>query len=207
MKLIKLAAAALITLSSFTAHAGLVDVTGGSDFVIPTANQFKWNGNVIEPQYNIGGNLKSNFTGHLDIKFTYLGAEASANNVFSIGAQTLGNWISAPGDSFIHSFDLTSGDLLNFAFSTSVPVLLPSVANGGNIADISKVSFATLITKNFKNIKYDALLFLDDTGGGKDDNHDDLVIGVNIVGVPESSTFVLMMMGLVGLFAARRLKA
>jgi hypothetical protein len=54
---------------------------------------------------------------------------------------------------------------------------------------------------------YDAILFFDDTGGYKDDdNHDDLVIGIK-ASVPESSTFVLMLMGLAGLFAARRLKA
>ncbi|EIK46722.1 hypothetical protein O59_000744 [Cellvibrio sp. BR] len=52
-------------------------------------------------------------------------------------------------------------------------------------------------------------MFLDDTGPSKkdDDNHDDLVIGIKVTQVPEPTTLLLMSMGLLGLFGARRLKA
>jgi hypothetical protein len=212
MKLIKLAAAALITLSSLTAQAGFIDIAGGSNFTIPNANLFKANGNITAAQYNFGGNLVSNFDGQLDLKFTYLGAEANKQNTFTVGANSLGNGFSSQGDSFVHSFILGSGDLLDFVFSTTVPVWPNSVANGANVNSALAVSFAVLSLANFKNSPYDAILFFDDTGGGHDDNHDDLIIGVHVLNatqtaVPESSTFVLMFMGLVGLFAARRLKA
>lgn len=205
MKLIKLAAAALITLSSLSANALIID--GGSNYAIPNLNLFKANGSIVAPTYNVGGNVKADFDGHIDLKFTYLGAEAAKLNTFTVGAQSLGNGFSSVGDSFVAGFDLNFGDLFDFVFSTGVAVWPNTVANGFNTESNAQPSFALLSLANFKNSPYDALLLLDDTGGGKDDNHDDLVIGVNVVGVPESSTFVLMMMGLVGLFAARRLKA
>jgi len=57
---------------------------------------------------------------------------------------------------------------------------------------------------------FDAVLFLDDIKGFNtpdDDNHDDLIIGINIVKVPEPSALLLMGLGLLGLAGARRLKA
>jgi hypothetical protein len=205
MKLINLAAATVFTLSSLSANALLIE--GGSNYNIPTSNLFKFNNSITEIEYNVGGNVKADFDGHIDLKFTYLGAEASKYNTFTVGGNTLGNEFNSAGDSFVYGFDLMNGDLFDFIFSTEVAVMPNSVANGANGEDITKPSFAILSLAKFKNSPYDALLLLDDTGGGNDDNHDDLVIGVNVVGVPESSTFVLMMMGLVGLFAARRLKA
>jgi hypothetical protein len=67
MKLIKIAAAALITLSSFAAQAGLMYIDGGANLPVPTNNYFK---NVLNPQtYNIGGNLKANQTESLFLSF------------------------------------------------------------------------------------------------------------------------------------------
>lgn len=205
MKLITLAAAAVLSLSSLSAQALIIE--GGNTYTIPTSNLFKFNNSITALEYNVGGNVKSDFDGEISLKFTYLGAEAAKFNTFTVGANSLGNEFNTFGDSFVHTFNLMSGDLFDFAFSTEVPVWPNSVANGANTELNTQPSFALLSLKNFKNSPYDALLLLDDTGGGLDDNHDDLVIGVNVVGVPESSTFVLMMMGLVGLFAARRLKA
>jgi hypothetical protein len=207
MKLINLAAAAVITLSSLSAQATYLNIAGGVDAVIPNFNLFKANNSITETKYNWGGNLLSNYTGGVDVEFTFLGKEASWLNTFKVGGNSLST-ANTVGDSFIHHFDLTPGELIDFSFTAGgLPAALATVANGWNVADKTKVSFTTLSLKEFKKSPYDAILFFDDTGGGKDDNHDDLVIGVNVVGVPESSTFVLMMMGLVGLFAARRLKA
>ena len=205
MKLINLAAAALITLSSLSAQAGYVNITGGVDTPVPGLNNFK--ADISSLTYNIGGNLTSNYTGGLDVEFTFLAKEASWANTFTVGSDTLST-ASAVGDSFIHHFDLVFGQAIDFSFTAGgLPAASATVANGWNVGNANFASFATLVLSQFKHSPYDAILFFDDTGGGKDDNHDDLVIGLNVVGVPESSTFVLMMMGLVGLFAARRLKA
>jgi hypothetical protein len=201
MKLIKIAAAALITLSSFAAQAGLMYIDGGANLPVPTNNYFK---NVLNPQtYNIGGNLKANQTESLFLSFEFLGKEAGWTNTFT----SEGNTITTSGGSFSYSKAYTLGELIQFTFKTGGAVVPNTVANGNNNDGEELVSFAIALDTEFNGVMYDAILFFDDTGGYKDDdNHDDLVIGIK-ASVPESSTFVLMLMGLAGLFAARRLKA
>lgn len=213
MKLIKIAAAALITLSSFAAQAGLMYIDGGTNQAVPANNYFK---NALNPQtYNIGGNLKANQTDTMFLSFEFLGKEAGWTNTFTSESNT--NLITTGGGSFSYSKAYTLGDLIDFTFAAGAN-LNPnpnSVANGSNNAGNNIVSFAIALDTTFNGVLYDAILFFDDTGSHKivngvkvpdDDNHDDLIIGIK-AHVPESSTFVLMLMGLAGLFAARRLKA
>ena len=215
MKLIKLAAAALITLSSLTAQAAYLDVTGGDTVALSSvganSNYFKANGSVTAPTFNVGGNLVSTFSGTVTLKFTYLGAEAAWENQFITTAGTFtnapGKWYGTPvGTSFLLSDSYGLGDEIGFSFKKGGSGL--TVANGSNNEGDTTLSFATLLASTFSGSPFDAILFFDDTGGYQDDdNHDDLVVGVQVISVPESSTLVLMMMGLLGLFAARRMKA
>jgi hypothetical protein len=202
MKLIKLAAAAVIAVSSFAANAGLLQIDGGAYLPVPNSNYFKAD---LNPQiYNIGGNLEAAQDGPLNLEFTFLGKEAGWTNTFT----SAGNIITTNGGSFSYSQNYTLGQLIEFTFTTGGLGVSPNtVVNGDNNDGNVKVSFAIALDTEFKGVKYDAILFFDDTGGyNDDDNHDDLVIGIKAT-VPESSTFVLMLMGLAGLFAARRLKA
>lgn len=201
MKLIKIAAAALITLSSFAAQAGLMYIDGGVNQPVPNNNYFK---NVLNPQtYNIGGNLKANQADTMFLSFEFLGKEAGWKNTFT----SEGDTITTSGGSFSYAKAYTLGELIQFTFKTGGAVVPNTVANGNNNNGDHLVSFAIALDTEFDGVMYDAILFFDDTGGyNDDDNHDDLVIGVK-AHVPESSTFVLMLMGLAGLFAARRLKA
>lgn len=204
MKLIKLAAAAVITLSSLAAQAGLLQIDGGAVFAVPSSNYFKAD---LNPQsYNIGGNLKANQNGSLNLTFDFLGKEAGWRNVFESKGFTIDTILPSP--SFSYSENYAAGDLIQFTFTTGGAWVSPNfVANGNNNDGDQFVSFAIALDTTFKGVAYDAILFFDDTGGyNDDDNHDDLVIGIK-ASVPESSTFVLMLMGLAGLFAARRLKA
>jgi hypothetical protein len=206
MKLTQLAAAALITLSSLTAQAAYLQLDGGTTYAIPSANYY--GANVGSLSYNIGGNLESGFDGWLEFQFDYLGAEAGWKNTFSTSAGSIDNILPSP--SFTSAGNYAVGDLLGFTFTTGGAGVVPnSVVNGANNNGDHWVSFATVLNATFNSTLYDAILFFDDTGGyNDDDNHDDLVIGVKITkAVPESSTFALMLMGLVGLFAARRMKA
>lgn len=209
MKLIQLAATALLTLSSLTAHAAFLQIAGGVNTAVPTDNYFL--GNLNPQTYNIGGNLQSAFNGILSLRFDYLGHEAGWINKFETNSSTIDNVLPSP---FIgYSDNYTVGELIQFTFTTNGSPVPNFVANGNNNLGDHWVSFATALNTSFDGNAYDAILFFDDTGGyDDDDNHDDLVIGVRVleatvVNVPESSTLVLMMMGLLGLFAARRLKA
>ncbi|WP_331347175.1 hypothetical protein [Cellvibrio sp. UBA7661] len=211
MKLIKIAAAVLISLSSLAAHAGLLYIDSPyADQVVANSNDFKFGKSMAAlpsgQMYNIGGNLKANQDAVLDLEFVFLGKEAGWNNKFTSGALT--NLITTGGGgSFSYSQYFAAGALIPFTFTTGGAVLPPSVANGSNNDGDHWVSFAIALDTTFKGIKYDAILFFDDTGGyNDDDNHDDLIIGLNVKTVPESSAFVLMLMGLAGLFAARRMK-
>ncbi|HSC67473.1 MAG TPA: PEP-CTERM sorting domain-containing protein [Cellvibrio sp.] len=205
MKLTQLAAAALITLSPLAAHAGYLQLDGGATSAIPPINFYA--ASVGASSYNVGGNLKSNIDGWLELQFDFLGAEAGWKNTFSTSAGSIDNLLPSP--SFTSAGNYAIGDLLGFTFTTSGSGVLPnSVANGGNNNGDHWVSFATVLDATFNSTLYDAILFFDDTGGFKDDdNHDDLVIGIKVTSVPESSTLALLMMGLIGLFAARRTKA
>jgi hypothetical protein len=202
MKLIKLAAAAVIAVSSFAANAGLLQIDGGAYLPVPTSNYFK---DDLNPQtYNIGGNLQAAQDGPLTLEFSYLGHEAGWKNIFTSEGNSINN---ITGGSFSYTKDYILGELIQFVFTTGGNIAPPTVANGENNDGRYLVSFAIALDTVFKGVKYDAILFFDDTGGyNDDDNHDDLVIGIKAT-VPESSTFVLMLMGLAGLFAARRLKA
>ena len=204
MKLIKYTAATLLALSSFAANAGLLKIDGGLDAVIPTSNDFRSNLNIAE--YNFGGNLKVNQGGDLKLVFNFLGAEAGATNTFTTPSGVINN------DSFKSPISLTKsyadGELINFGFTTDrLPAAINYVLNGGNVQGDGVVSFAVALNKIYKGVAYDAILFFDDAGGfNDDDNHDDLLIGVKAVQVPESSAFVLMLLGIAGLVGARRRK-
>ena len=215
MKLIKLATAALIALGSLTAQAGYLQVDGGVNTPVPTNNYYL--GNLSPKTNNIGGNLQSSINGTLSLDFTYLGHEAGWTNTFnssSLLTSTGGSIDTILPSPFFGYFDAyTVGENINFSFSTNGIPVPNFVVNGNNNNGNQLVSFATALNTSFNGNSYDAILFFDDTGGYQDDdNHDDLVIGVRVIGVtltsvPESSTLILMMMGLAGLFAARRLKA
>lgn len=216
MKLIKLAAAALITLSSLTTQAAYLKLSNDNVTGISTSganhNYFAANGAVTAPAFNVGGNLLADFSGTILLEFTYLGAEASYENKFTTSAggftNAPGKWYgSSVGSSFLLEDSYSIGEAIGFSFKKGTTGGL-SVANGSNNGGDTTLSFATLLAGSFSGSPFDAILFFDDTGGYQDDdNHDDLVVGVRVVSVPESSTLVLMMMGLLGLFAARRMKA
>jgi hypothetical protein len=204
MKLIKFTAAAVFALSSLAANAGLLKINGGADATIPASNDFA--AFVGTAGYNFGGNLYANQTGSLSLTFNFLAKEASALNTFtSDGSFIDSDTLKSP---FSYVKNYAEDDLIEFGFSTNrLAPLLNFVLNGSNVTGDGVVSFAIALDTTYKGIAYDAILFFDDAGGlNDDDNHDDLLIGVKAVQVPESSTLVLMLLGLAGLFGARRLK-
>lgn len=209
MKLYKFAAAAVLALSSLSASAGLISIDGGSlPQVIPGNNDFKAHFPVGQT-YVIGGDLVSDVNGTLELTYKYLAEDASWLNSLNVGSNVIDNYTNKTTFSVTESY--SAGDALNFRFD-SVGDIFRSITNGFNLIGVADVfNFAVALNTTYKGVAYDAVLFLDDTGwtgpGVDDDNHDDLVIGLNVRNVPEPSTVLLMLMGLAGLVGARRLKA
>lgn len=229
MKLIKFAAAALLALGSLSANAALISVvdSGSSAYAPDIAaypnNNFTNPGYVTPSSYTIAGSLKAN--AKLAVTYYYLGQESGWNNIFTVPGS--GTELKLSNKGTITTI-VEKDALFDFLFTTFVPPtsVLPSHnlsvsnAQGATLGTNNRMySFAVALNAYFSgqgpNAKaahagyYDAILFLDDTGPyvGDDDNHDDLLIGIRVTDVPEPTTLLLMSMGLLGLFGARRLKA
>jgi hypothetical protein len=208
MRLIKYALASFVTLGSLTAHAGLLKIDIAGESAMPTNNEFRGHIPVADRFYTLGGNLQANQTGELTLEFSFLDKEAYRVNTF----ESEGFSINTTTDKipFMYTKAYSEGDDISFSFFTNLlPAPYHTVVNGSNTTAPHYTSFAVALNTVYKKVFYDAILFFDDGSvNQEDDNHDDLLIGIKAKAtVPESSTLILMFMGLAGLLAVRRMKA
>jgi hypothetical protein len=147
-----------------------------------------------------------NLDGPAKVTFTLLGYEAGFLNQFSFGADVLngggGNvWNPAGLDSFMA---IAGAGTLAFSFSTDGNGG-SSVTNGSN-PDNSGPGINFFASTNGDQSGKFVYLFLDDGGANNDDNHDDLVVRVDVAPVPLPAGGLLLIGALGGLAALRRRK-
>jgi hypothetical protein len=204
-----------------TAQAGLLSIVPGSAqgaYTTP-ADLGGSAGNQIVPNMVgwLGADLLLTGTAGTTYRITYqfVGNESGWNNTFTAGAGSFTSNVTAPGTSFVNDVSATSGSqLLLFSFGSMLPA---TVINGSNPDNVTGpvpngnanffVSFnprggtqiAGLDTGEF------AYVALDDGGANQDDNHDDLVVRVDVQAVPDGGTTMMLLGGaLLGLGALRR---
>ena len=211
MKLGKLLAGALLTAAAASSHAGLLYIDGGDETTFASNNDYVSMLPDPAPNYWVGADLYA--SADVSLEFTYFGSEAGYSNSFYYGADQL--FDNSPRNPNPYEVSGVTGyagmdQLLDVSFMTNMGSNNTAddvtIANGDDQSN-SLQTIAVMLDTMWNGVEYSALLFWDDSGAGPDDNHDDMVIGIQAVAVPEPSTLALMGLGLLGLGAARRRQA
>lgn len=219
--LMKIFAAGVLALSlAGTASAATLTIDGGTAGSIPGSA----NVNNALPRLGLGpssgpyggyygAQIGLTTNSKAKIRFTLLGWEAVFINTFTSGANSfasdgsggnVGTWNTAGIASFLRT---TLPGLVSFDFETDGgPGSTKSVFNGTNglPAGGNVNFFASMVGDPTAKEGNSLYLFFDDDGNTQDDNHDDLVVRVDVAAVPVPAAGFMLFGALGGLAALRR---